>query len=108
MATSDEDRERIYQKAALAQSVAPRGLADMLKLTPAGRRQVREQLRSRPRWQRVLSRMLYAWIAAWSVVLVIGLFSESGRLIVAWALALGVTMLALNVVIVVGSLRERR
>ena len=81
----EEHRDRVYNLGALAQSYAPRGLADVLNLSPEGRTQARANWRAQPRWQRVALFVILAMELACAAVLVWGVARESAAIALAGA-----------------------
>jgi hypothetical protein len=105
---SDEERERRRRASlgALAQSYAPRGLADVLKLSPEGRARARAQWRARPRRERVWMWAVLAVDAVLMGALFVGVVSRDGALVVIAGGVLVAFMLVTFVISMVAELRH--
>jgi hypothetical protein len=103
---SDEQAERRYNIGALAQSYAPRGLADVLNLSPEGRARGRANWRAMPRWQRVALFVFLGMELACGAVLVWGLARESAAIALAGAGGMLATFVGLTVLSVALGIKE--
>ena len=82
---SEEERDRRYNLGAFAQSYAPRGLADLLNLSPAGRRRARANRAAQPRWERIAMFVILALELACAGLLVWGVARGSAPIVLAAA-----------------------
>jgi hypothetical protein len=106
----DEELERRRRKnlGALAQSYAPRGLADLLKLSAEGRARARARWRAQPRWERVGVFVVIALGYTCMGLIVLGAALEDGSLVLAGAAAVVVLMLGTAAVSAGAEMRRAR
>jgi len=107
---SDEERERGRRASlgALAQSYAPRGLADVLNLSTQGRARARAQWRARPRRERASIWLVLAVEVVLMGALFVGIVSRDGALVVVAAGVLVASIIATAVLSMVAELRRGR
>jgi hypothetical protein len=89
----DEERERLHQLGALAQSYAPRGLARVLNLTPEGRARARAAWSAQSRLERMAFFAVLATQFACMGVIVWGVATRDGTIVLAGAAAIVLLML---------------
>jgi hypothetical protein len=104
----EQERRRRYNIGALAQSYAPRGLADVLNLSAEGRARARIQWRARPRWERILLFVVIGVELVCLGVLFWGLARGDGRIVLAGAGGLIALMLTTIAVAMVTETRRAR
>ena len=75
------EKERLYARGAMAQSYAPRGLADLLNLSPEGRVRARKNWQSNSRATRIAFFLILGIQVAATIVLVWG-FASSNRTLI--------------------------
>jgi hypothetical protein len=102
----EEHRDRVYNLGALAQSYAPRGLADVLNLSPEGRARARANWLAQPRWQRVALFVIIAMELACAGVLVWGVAQGRASIVLAGAGGLVAILIGTTVLSIVLGVRQ--
>jgi hypothetical protein len=96
----ERERRRLYTLGALAQSYAPRGVADLLNASPEGRARARANWRAQPRSARITLFLVLAVQLAATGVLVWGVASANRAVVLTAAavlvcLLIGTTVLSI-------------
>ena len=107
-AASSEESERLYHLGALAQSYVPRGVADVLNLSPEGRAKARLQWRAQPRRKRMaLHAVLVIEIACLGVI-TWGVARRDGLIVLVGGGAIVAVMLGTAVATIVSDVRRAK
>jgi|SRR5436305_9131977 len=99
---------RVVANAELAQSRVPRGVADLLFLSPERRTVARQRWRARPRGEKRLLFAGYMWDLACSAALIWGVVSAKLGLIVVGAAGWVASMIGSVALIAASDARRRR
>lgn len=105
---SAEERERRYNLGALAQSYAPRGLANLPGISKESRARAWSEWRARPRRQRVGTYAVTVVEFACLGVICWGVAKRDGLIVLAGAGAIVTTMLGTAVVTIVSEVRNAK
>jgi len=103
----ERERQRRYALGAMAQSYAPRGLADLLNLSPEGRARARKNWQAVDRRSRVTMFISVTVIVAGLGLMVWGFASSNDLLILIPALLLSAVTIGNTIVAILGEVRRR-
>jgi hypothetical protein len=105
---NEQERARRYALGALAQSYAPRGLADVLNLSAQGRARARRNWRSQPRSRRFALLVIISVDVIGLGVMVWGFAKGNPWLILTPALVLAAVMVGTTIISVVQGVKRHR